>query len=124
MNDGVTQFIRIGFALQQIKQSIFTDIFLAIKMHGKAGVQVAIVPELVIEVFMDIMEIAENGFIRSKLNQCSVGFSCFGFFMFFNQEPFFKLRCFFFTIAKAVTLKRWLNAFTALVPTPFNPTLF
>ena len=72
MNDGIPDFIFIGFALQQIEQAIFAYIPLAIEVHYQPGIQVTIIPELVIEVFLYKMKILKNRIIRHKSNQCSI----------------------------------------------------
>ena len=84
MNDGVTYFIRIGFTLQQIKQTIFTYITFAVIINNQPRIKVTVIPELVIEILVYIMKILKYTFIRGECYQRTIIFPALCFLMFFN----------------------------------------
>ncbi len=71
---GYRDLIFIRFTLQQIKQTIFAYILLIIQVHDQPGIQVTIIPELVIQIFLYKMKIFKNGFIGNKSYQRTILF--------------------------------------------------
>src|SRR6188768_68290 len=99
MDDGITDLILVGLTLQKIEQTIFTDITFSVQVHHQPGIQVTIVPELVIEVFLYKMKVLKNLIVGYKSYKGSVFFRGLCFFMFLEQNTPFKLCRFFFSFA-------------------------
>ena len=90
MNDRVTDLIFIGLALKEVEQAIFADVLFTVEVHDQSGIQVTIVPELVIEVFLYKMKIPEYGGIGYKCYKGAIIFCAFCFLIFFKQYTLFK----------------------------------
>src|SRR6185312_825797 len=84
MNDWIANFIFIGFALKKIQQTIFADVSFTIKVDYHSRIQETIIPELIVEKLMLILEVFKDFFIRYKVYFRSVFFRCFFFLSVFN----------------------------------------
>src|SRR5262245_6098020 len=105
MNNGITELILIGLSLQQVKQTILTYIALPIKVDHQSCVEVTVIPELVVEVFLNKMKMLEHGIVRNKCYHSSILFLCSCFFVFFDQNTSFKLSSFFFAFPESSNFK-------------------
>ena len=102
---GIPQFIFVGLALQQVEQAVLTNIFFAVEIDHQPGIQVTIVPELVIEVFMNEMKIFEDRIIGNKGHQGAVGFAVLASLYSLIRTPRSNSAVFSLPSRKAVTLK-------------------
>ena len=68
-------------------------------MDIQSCIQEAIIPELIFDVFIFIIEMPENLLIGQKLYQGSIGLIGFAFFMIFQQDAFLKFSGFLLTVA-------------------------
>jgi hypothetical protein len=66
VNDRVPDFVGIGFPLQQVNKPFLETKLLPLKMMLQAGIQKAIVPDLLFEVFGNKMKVFKNPIIRNK----------------------------------------------------------
>src|SRR5260221_13899671 len=101
VNNWITHFVFIGPALQEVEQAVFRHVFFTVEIDHQSRIQVTIVPELVVHIFMEEVEVLENGFIRYKSDQGAVRFIRFRLFVFFSQDALGKLGRLFFPFPKS-----------------------
>ena len=99
VNDGIPYFIFIGFPLQQVEQAILADVPFVVEVHHQAGIEVTIIPELVIEVFLYKMEVLKHRFIGNESDKCAILLFGRNFFGFLFEHTFFKFGKFLFAFA-------------------------
>ena len=100
MNDGIANFIFIGFALQQIEQAVFTNIAFVIQVHNQTCIQITVIPKLIVKIFLYVMKVFKNFIIRGKSDQCAILFSSFYFLVFLYKNAPLKFSSFFFSVSK------------------------
>ena len=64
MDDGITDLVLIGFALQQIEQTVLAYIPFIVQVHHKPRIQVTVIPKLIIKIFLNKMKILKNFIVR------------------------------------------------------------
>src|SRR5690606_27222186 len=96
MNDGITNFIRIGFALQQIAKAVFTYICFTVKNNFQTRIQEAIVPYQIFDKLMMEFKVPEDSIIGNECYSSTIRLGCFTLFMLGNQYATFKFCNFFF----------------------------
>ncbi len=86
VDNGISKLVLVGPALQQVKQAVLRHVFLAVELHDQSGIQVAIVPKLVVQVFVDKMEVLEYGIVGDKRYKGTVRLVALGFLIFFGED--------------------------------------
>ena len=92
MNNRIAILIGICLAGQEVKQTIFADIFFFVEWNDQARVEVTIIPDQVINVLLYKMKMTEYSIIRDKGDKGSIGFRGFALLIFFDEDPSFKFR--------------------------------
>jgi hypothetical protein len=81
--------------LQQIQQTVFGNVFLIVEIDDQPCVEVTIIPELVVEVFVDVVVILEYTGIGDEGDEGTVYFAGFCFLVLFGEVTFLELGGFF-----------------------------
>ena len=72
VDDGVAQVFYIGLAGEQVEQTVFGIVLLAVEVNRETGVEINIVPNLIFEVFRDEAVVLENRIVGLKRDQRAV----------------------------------------------------
>ena len=105
MNDGINCFA-CNFFCKQVRQSIFRNNSLPIIINDKSGIQIRVVPQHSLHMFVEEFKIRKHFFIRSKTHNRSFVIITRNYFSIFFNRSANELDHFCFILSDRLNLER------------------